>query len=240
MRTIDTRYVPPVGGIDLEQSLNHIALADVSLDFIYDKYTCGRNIYTPGSRPVLEGIAAKLVGGVTDEFGKIRKLAGYVSKEVRWAGYYHQATGHRLAYSRNLNEENLIASRYAWCNEQARVLCALTQIIGIPSRLVFASARKGGGHVVVEVLTSKGWLLIDESFGYLFINKGKTVDAYNVWHNKDNRDYFEPVYKKLCVSLTRELGKEMLKDEFSMSQMENPLNGFEILGYHNYFRFMRT
>ena len=64
MRTIDARYMPAVGGIDLEQALNYIALADVSLDFIYDKYTSGRTIYTAGSRPVLEGLAAKLTGAV--------------------------------------------------------------------------------------------------------------------------------------------------------------------------------
>ena len=46
MRTIDTRYMPAVSGIDLEQALNYIALADVSLDFIYNKYTSGRTIYT--------------------------------------------------------------------------------------------------------------------------------------------------------------------------------------------------
>lgn len=44
-----------------------------------------------------------------------------------------------------------------------------------------------------------------------------------------------PVYKKLCARLTSELGKVILKDEFSMSQMTNPLDGFEILGYNNYF-----
>jgi hypothetical protein len=235
MRTIDTRYMPAVGGIDLEQALNYIALADVPLDFIYDKYTGGRTIYTAGSRPVLEGLAAKLVSGVTDELGKIEKLTKFVAEEVPWAGYYHQAMGHRLAYNRNLDEEGLIASGYGWCNEQARLLCALTQIIGITSRLVFAAARKGGGHVVVEILTSQGWLLIDQSFGYLFINNGKITDAYNVWHNKENREYFEPVYKKLCEKLTQELGEDILKDEFSMSQLSNPLDGFEILGYHNYF-----
>ena len=235
MRTIDTRYMPAVSGIDLEQALNYIALADVSLDFIYDKYTGGRTIYTAGSRPVLEGLAAKLVSGVTDELGKIEKLTKFVVEEVPWAGYYHQSMGHRLAYNRNLTEEDLIASGYGWCNEQARLLCALTQIIGIPSRIVFAAARKGGGHVVLEALTADGWLLIDQSFGYLFTNNGKVVDAYNVWHNKKNHDYFKDVYKKLCARLTKELGKVILDDEFSMSQMANPLDGFEILGYHNYF-----
>lgn len=235
MRTIDTRCSPAVSGIDLEQSLNYIALADVSLDFIYDKYTSGKIIYTVGSRPVLEGLAAKLLGGITGEIEKIEKLTRFVAEEVPWAGYYHQAMGHRLAYNRNLDEEELISSGYGWCNEQARVLCALTQIIGIPSRLVFASARKGGGHVVVEVLTCTGWLLADQSFGYLFINKGKIVDAYNVWHNKKNREYSEPVYKEFCTRLTADLGEIILKDEFSMSQLSNPLDGFEILGYHNYF-----
>ncbi len=227
--------MPAVGGIDLEQSLNYIALADVSLDFIYDKYTSGRLIYTAGSRPVLEGLAASLLGGITGKLEKIEKLTKFVAEKVPWAGYYHRAMGHRLAYNRNLDEEDLIASGYAWCNEQARLLCALTQIIGIPSRIVFAGARKGGGHVVVEVLTAQGWLLVDQSFGYLFINNDKIADAYNVWHNKQNHDYFKGVYKQLCAKLTKELGKTILKDEFSMSQMANPLDGFEILGYHNYF-----
>jgi len=235
MRTIDTRYMPPVGGIDLEQAMNYIALEDVSLDFIYDKYTGGRVIYTAGSRPVLEGVAVKLTGGIAGELEKIEKLTRFVAEKVSWAGYYHKATGHRLAYNRNLDEEGLIASGYAWCNEQARLLCALTQVTGIPSRIVFAAARKGGGHVVVEILTSQGWLLADQSFGYLFINDGKVVDVHNVWHDKRNRKHFEPVYKDLCAQLTKDLGEVILKDEFSMSQMSNPLDGFEILGYHNYF-----
>lgn len=230
MRTIDTRYMRAVGVNDLEQPLNYIALADASLDFIYDKYTSGDD-----SRPVLEGLVANLVGGINGELEKIEKLTGFVAEKVPWAGYYHRAMGHRLSYNRNLDEEDLIASGYAWCNEQARLLCALTQIIGIPSRIVFAGARKGGGHVVVEVLTAKGWLLVDQSFGYLFINNGKIADAYNVWHNKKNHDYFKGVYKKLCGRLTKELGKAILDDESSMSQMANPLAGFEILGYHNYF-----
>ncbi len=235
MRTIDTRYMPAVGGIDLEHALNYISLADVSLDFIYDKYTSGRLIYTAGSRPVLEGLAMNLIGGITGELEKIEKLTGFVAEKVLWAGYYHKAMGHRLAYNRNLSEEDLIASGYGWCNEQARLLCALTQIIGIPSRIVFAGARKGGGHVVVEVLTDKGWLLVDQSFGYPFINNGEIADAYNVWHNKKNHDYFKGVYKKIYAKITKELGKAILDDEFSMSQMANPLDGFEILGYHNYF-----
>lgn len=235
MRTIDTRYIPAVSGIDLEQALNYIALADASLDFIYDKYTSGRKIYTAGSRPVLEGIVANQAGGITGELEKIEKLTRFVAEEVSWAGYYHKAMEHRLACNRNLIEEDLIASGYAWCNEQARLLCALTQIIGIPSRLVFAGTRKGGGHVVVEVLTSSGWLLVDQSFCYLFINNSKIVDANNVWHNKQNREYFEPVYKNLCAQLTKDLGDVILEDEFSMSQMLNPLDGFEVLGYHNYY-----
>ncbi len=124
--------MPSVGGIDLEQSLNYVALADVSLDFIYDKYTAGRMVYTAGSRLVLEGLVAKLAGGASDKLERIEKLASFVYKDVAWAGYYHKAMGYRLSYNRNLDEEGLIASGYAWCNEQARLLCALTQIIGIP------------------------------------------------------------------------------------------------------------
>ena len=57
MRTNDQRFLPAVGGIDLEQSLNYIALDDVTLDFIYDKYTGARLVYQAGARPVLDGAA---------------------------------------------------------------------------------------------------------------------------------------------------------------------------------------
>ncbi len=121
MRTIDSRPIPPVGSIDLEHSLNYISLADVPLEFIYDKYTSGRLVYTSGSRPVLEGIACRLLCGVKDETGRVRKLADYIVGQLPWAGYYHKAMGAKLATNRNLVEEDLVASGYAWCNEQARV-----------------------------------------------------------------------------------------------------------------------
>ncbi len=28
----------------------------------------------------------------------------------------------------------------------------------------------------------------------------RTIDTYNVWHNKGDRRYFEPVYKELCAN----------------------------------------
>jgi transglutaminase-like putative cysteine protease len=235
MRGIDKRFLPAVAGIDLEQALNYIALEDVTLDFIYDKYTGARLLYRAGTRPVLEGVAIKAVAGVQDELQQLERLTRFVAERLPWAGYYHRATGRKLPTARGLDEEGLLASGYAWCNEQARVLCSLTQILGIPSRLVFGAARQGGGHVVVETLTAKGWLLIDQSLGYLFLRDGVPSDAYHVWHHESSRAYFGPIYKQLCLDLSRELGKEILDDEFSLSQLAQPIDGFEILGFHNHF-----
>lgn len=235
-RKIDQRSLPIVKGIDLEHALNYINLKDVSLDFIYDKYTGIRLPYTCGSRPVLESLNSSIICGFGEEFDMIKALAAYVADNVRWAGFYHKEYGERLPSTRRLDEEDLIDSKFAWCNEQARILCCLTQLSKIPSRMVFASnSAQTGGHVLTEVLTSRGWLLIDQSFGFLFMREAEAINAYEVFHNPGNRIYFSPIYKELCDNIINTLGIGIIKEDFAMAAFDDPLTGFEYVGFHNYF-----
>ena len=236
MRAIDKRFMPRVKGLDLEQSLNYVDLADVTEGFIYDRFTGARLPYEKGSRPALEAVAKRLTAGARTPMEKVERLTAFVANEVKWAGFYTQATGKPLPPGRDLDEEELILSGYGWCNEQARVLCALTQVLGIPSRLVFGChAKKRYGHVVTEVLLPEGWMLIDESLGYCFRMRGKPVRAGRVWNDPKTRAHFRPIYKKMCADLIGVLGLKVLKGSFDMALGPDPLDGFSSIGFHNHF-----
>jgi transglutaminase-like putative cysteine protease len=237
-RPIDQRFMPKVGGIDLEQSLNYIAVADAGEKFCYDYYTGSRLFYKPGSRPVLERLAKEITAGATDARQASKRLAAWVAKEVAWAGFHWKDKGERLTTDLGLSEEELIAQGYGWCNEQVRVMCGLTQTLGITSRIVFACNKEGNaGHCVTEVLLpgAEGWMMIDQSFGYAFEMNGEPVRAVDVWGDPIKRAYFSPIYKKLCADLRETLGGKPVDKDFSMSIMPNPLDGFEVIGFHNHF-----
>jgi transglutaminase-like putative cysteine protease len=236
MRTIDKRFLPGVAGVDLEQSLNYIDLADVGEAFVYDKYTGARLPYAKGSRPSLEALAKRLTLGAKSPLEKVQKLTAFVASEVKWAGFYKRDTGKPLPPDRDLDEEELIVSGYGWCNEQARVLCALTQVLGIPSRLVFAcNLKKKYGHVVTEVLLPDGWMTVDESLNYCFLMNGKPVRASRIWNDANTRAYCRPRDAKLCTDLIGVLGRPVLTGSFNMSLGPDPLDGFSAIGYHNCF-----
>ena len=235
-RPIDQRVKPPVAGIDLAQALNYLDIAQVGESFVYDDYTSSRLAYVRGRRPKLEAIATSVAANCSTELAKVQALATFAAKDVLWAGFHCKHTGKQLAKDRALTEEQIIDSGYGWCNEQARVLCCLTQILGLPSRLVFAgnNARRYG-HVVVETLLKSGWLMIDQSFGYCFLMDGQPVRACDVYRDSRARSYFEPIYKTLADDFIDQLGFEILTGEFDMMLADNPLDGFKDLGYHNHF-----
>lgn len=236
MRSIDKRFMPGVRGVDLEQSLNYIALDDVTERFAYDRYTGARLPYARGSRPALEKLARRLTGGARGPADKVGRLTAFVATEVKWAGFFKLETGRALPPDRAMTEEELIESGYGWCNEQARVLCALTQVAGIPSRLVFAAnLRKRYGHVVVEALLPEGWMTIDQSLGYCFRARGKPVRASRIWRHPATRACLQPVYRRLCDDLIATLGKGILAGSFNMALAKDPLDGFADIGYHNHF-----
>lgn len=235
-RPIDKRFRPPVKGIDLAQALNFIELEQVGIGFIYDHYTGARLPYVPGSRPELEDIAKRLVVQSTSPLARVRRIARYVAHHVRWAGYYQKETGRQLPTDRGATEEEIIRSQFGWCNEQARVFCALTQAAGIPSRIVFACNKATKyGHVVSEVLLPEGWLVVDQSFPCIFMMRNKPVRACDLYHRRSTHAFFAPRYRKLCRQMLRNLGESLLRESFRMALAEDPLDGFKDLGYHNHF-----
>jgi len=235
VRPIDRRPVPAVAGIDLEHALNYLDIDDAGIDFMYRHYTSSHLMYRRGARPALEQYAREVVRNTQNESEKISALARWVAVKVRWAGYYRLAKCQPLPADRNLNEEQLIKSGFAWCNEQARVFCALSQVIGFPARLVFAcNKRRGYGHVISEVLLDAGWLAVDQSLGYCFFRTDKPIAASRIWRDERCRMFFAPRYHELCHGLMHSLGPAAAQD-FRMGAAAEPLDGYRDLGYQNYF-----
>lgn len=214
-------------------AMNFIALENVSINLIYDHFTCSRLVYQPGSRPKLERIAIELAANCSNELDIVKTLVDFIATNVSWAGYYKRATGQRLRNDRNLSEEELIDSRFAYCGEQARILCALTQIIGIPSRMVFAENPKHGAyarHVVAEVLLPNGWMMADASLNCCFVLGNRPVGAVDVYGDRD----LEALYGDCCAKLKNDLG-DIFTENTCFFYTGNPLSVFKKLGFYNYF-----
>jgi hypothetical protein len=60
-------------------------------------------------------------------------------------------------------------------------------------------------------------------------------NAWEVVHLSEMADYFAPVYQSMCRELKHVLGHDILSRDFSMAIAENPLLGFERLGYCNHY-----
>jgi len=234
-RPIDERNRPPVAGIDLVQALNYIQASAAGVEFCYDHYTNSNLIYTRGARPQLEAVADSVTRGCATPLDKVRAIAKWVQEKLPWAGFYRKATGRPLPTDRAMTEEGLIESGYGWCNEQARVFCCLTQIVGIASRLVFAgNPERKYGHVTAEALLPEGWMAVDPTLGFCFIKDGRPVRAVDVFGDAACRAYFGPIYKRLCTEMGEIIGRDLLCDMF---RSENPLDGFAEIGFHNHFVF---
>jgi len=235
-RPIDRRFerlgLPQVAGLDLVQALNYIDVADAGEDFVYNHYTSSRIFYKRGSRPKLEEIANRVTKGCNDELAKVKALAQYIPREMPWAGVYTKQTGKNLPADRNLTEEELIESGFGWCNEQARVFCCLAQIVGVLSRLVFASSNEGWGHVTSEVLLPDGWMLVDQTIGFCFEINGKSVRAVDACNDEKCREYFAPIYKEAVAKCRENIAPETGD---GLLRTDTPIECFRNIGVHNHF-----
>lgn len=158
-RYLDPSYKLAVEGIDLEQPMSAILLTEDTQPILYGPdFSPTRIRYIPGSRPVLEKIAAGLAGSTPRQ--RADAAMYWVIENVK-----HPYLAGFTAKNRAMTEEDLIASGFGWCNEQSRVLIALNEVMGTPGRLSFLSHQNGRcGHCTLELFLDGKWAWYDPTF----------------------------------------------------------------------------
>lgn len=230
---ITDRKVPPVSGVDLEHALNYSGAQGIPLEWFYTSFTYPRSFYQQGARVKLERVVKRKVSAGMSEIEKVLSLLTVFSEEMP----HYSVTGINGATDRGMSEEDLLESGGGWCNEQARVFLALTQIAGIPSRLVFASIENVGGHVLSEVFIGNKWVLSDQTEAYLFAKKnGSLVNIFDfksdpvVWQEVDS------LYKSRLMQSRLKANSIDFWDKYvPYGLLKNPLHLFDSVGYCNYF-----
>ncbi len=231
---IKERFVPPVAGIDLEQALNYTDAEGLDLAWFYESFTYPRVFYKPGSRPLLEKVVWEQTKANAPAMARLRACVALVATRMP----HYIRLGYYGATDRAMTEEDLLRSGHGWCNEQARVLVALTQIAGLPSRLVFAHSRdRKAGHVVTEVYVDGKWVLVDQTEGFVFTRKdGSPLNVLDFRRDSSAWREADGLYKAQHAR-NRELAKDksFWDSGHGIAHREHPLELFECVGYHNYF-----
>lgn len=170
------------------------------------------NAYTQ-QRKILAALAESLVDDGMDEIKKNYKVAFYTSKLAEIFPLPHEANDLAYpspdAYFWGGTEEMLITKGTDWCGEVARVFCALTQAIRIPSRIVYTFGDTDG-HVLNECFVNNRWILVDSTNNIIYWAKGCYYSAWDVicsldefeWLFGHNKAYYcAPVFfKYIAVS----------------------------------------
>lgn len=230
---ITSRFVPPVRGIDLQQSLNYTSSQGLDLAWFYDCFTYPKVFYTPGSRPMFDALVKPVLYRPHSDLDKLRHCLLVIEKRMPHFAYH----GHAGPPDRGMTEEQLFMSNQGWCNEQVRVLIALTQAAGLPSRMVFAAMASKQGHVLTEVWVDGKWLLVDQTENYLFTRAdGSPVNVLDF--KSDDRCWQEVNQRYKAHMLAR---RETAPDKAFWDKVvpygivDQPLRLFDTVGYCNYF-----
>jgi len=175
-------------GIDFYQGNRGILYCPETSDYLYGEYTPLSVEYRKGILPRVERLAEELVKGVQSETEKVTLLVKNLSPNLphpsvaplsRW----------RVDADRAFDEDALLKSGVAWCNEQARVFIRMAQSQGIPARLVFLFYSNGlSSHAIAEAYADGKWVMTDLSHSIVFPGKdGRLMSAREVHSCPDNR-----------------------------------------------------
>jgi hypothetical protein len=227
------RRLPPVGGIDLIQSMNYTNAAGIPLRWFYDCFTYPRVFYAKGSRPGLEKFLARNHIEGTPSPALLQKMLNAL---VRQMPHYISLTFEGVG-NRALSEEELLESGHGWCNEQSRCAVALAQVLGMPARLVFAGMKSKKGHVIAEMYIGGKWVLTDPTAAFVFTRKnGQPLNILDLKTRKTAAKEAGALYQA-CLDKSRAaaVDKTIWDKHVAWGQADNPLSLFHSVGYCNYF-----
>ena len=223
-------------GADLWLANHFIVYRKETAKFLYNDYTPLKVDYRKGTFPVLEQIVVKYTAAVKSDKDKAVIL---LTKGMP-ALLRHPAVPpyKALAVDRNLNEEGLIKSGEAWCNEQARVFIRLCQVAGIPARMIhlFYSDNKNG-HTISEFYADGRWSMADSTYFAVFPAKdGHLMSVAEAHEQGEARKFVKAAYSPSFVAILKksdtELGGASARQD--MAAREELVNTLSVFGVVNY------
>lgn len=143
---------------------NMIRLCMITATTLYTKYTDTRSNYKRGSRPKLELVVKKATKHCALDEEKINAISMFTSSLTKNVSDDIDKT------KVSGTEEEIIASGSDWCIDLARVGCALFQVAGFPSRLVylFNTEKAYSGHAITEVHRDNSWGAVDPTTNVVY------------------------------------------------------------------------
>jgi hypothetical protein len=154
-------------GIDRYQANHFVTWRPETASYLKHHYTPLDVGYRPGTFPELESIAAAAADPYDTVEGKVESLLGGPGRSLKHP--HIPPLGPSIPGSRNMDEEEILRSGVAWCNEQARVFVRLCQTQNIPARIIHLFySQVPSGHTVAEFFTDGGWCLVDASYFIIF------------------------------------------------------------------------
>ena len=188
--------------VEYQRLFHQTLLSPETKDYLYSEPE--RPVYEWGSRPVLEEAVAEATRGCTSEREKVLGLVAYI-RDLK-------EKSHGYDYFYGGTEEELIKKGERYCERVARLMCALSEIAGIPSRTVHHTI---GGHLTNEVYIEGKWCYVDPRFGLFYLGTdGKLMSVTEITENPD-MIYSQPewVYEYGSKEYTHEF---MMKENHDM------------------------
>ncbi len=197
-----------VAGIDFWQANHFVNYRPETAQYLYADYTPIHFNYTLGTFPLIESKVAHLRGRPASSALAIELLTKVLPAIVK-----HPTVPPCGAYvmpNRALDDDALVASGVAWCNEQSRVFVRLCQSLGIPARMIFLFfADNRTGHVSSEFYADGRWVHADPSWFCTYTGPdGKLLSAAQC-HMPEGRQIVASVLAKRIDVLDRMTDMEL-------------------------------
>ena len=156
-----------------------VTLCEDTVEYLYTQYTPLETKYEPGTRPELERIVAEVTDDAMSEREKALALLAWARDVPELQPPPEEKFGAGT-------EEDVVATRNGNCADQARLFAVLTQIAGIPSRIVLhygspaIDGKMLGGHGVNEVHIEGRWAYMDIRGKHFLWPDGRIASAIDL------------------------------------------------------------
>lgn len=142
-----------------------IRLYQETSEYLYTAYSLIETKYQKGSRPELERYINDAIAGCKSGEDQIRGIASFCSRLS--AKIEGQSLDDMLVGG---TEEEIIQRGSDMCSDVARIGCAMCQIAGFPSRMVylFDTGQAYSGHAIIEIFRDGVWGTVDTSTNVIY------------------------------------------------------------------------